>query len=83
MPYTRRQNAKATRYREISDFSNMGVLLGNENVNPIEKQLAIPSRIQSITMALSLIRIPREISLMRMKLEILAMKTLSQERIES
>ena len=45
MPSTRRQNAKAGRSREMdmmSDFEIMDDLLGNENVNPIERELAKP-----------------------------------------
>ena len=43
MPSTRRQKAKVRRSREMdmrSDFENMDVLLGYENVNPIERELA-------------------------------------------
>ena len=43
MPSTSRQNAKARRAREMyimSDFENMDILLGIENLNPLEKELA-------------------------------------------
>ena len=43
MPSTRRQKAKARKSREmgmISDFGNLDVMLGNENINPIERELA-------------------------------------------
>ena len=43
MPSTRSQKTKARRSREMdmmSDFENMDVLLGNGNVNPIERELA-------------------------------------------
>ena len=42
MPSTRRQKAKARRSREMdmmSDFEKMDVVLGNENANPIEREL--------------------------------------------
>ena len=43
MPSTRRQKAKARKSREVymmSDFDNPDVMLGNENNNPIERELA-------------------------------------------
>ena len=43
MPSTRRQKAKARKSREmdiLSDIENMDVMLGNENNNPIERELA-------------------------------------------
>ena len=43
MPSTRRQKAKARKSREmdmLSDFENLDVMLGNENGNPIERELA-------------------------------------------
>ena len=43
MPSTRRQKAKARRFREmdmLSDYDNLDVMLGNENNNPIERELA-------------------------------------------
>ena len=43
MAPTRRQKAKARKSREIymmSDFENMDVMLGNDNVNPIELELS-------------------------------------------
>ena len=43
MPSTRRQKAKARKPREMdvmSDFENMDFILGNDNVNPIERQLS-------------------------------------------
>ena len=43
MPSTRRQKAKARRSREmdmLSDYDNLDVMLGNENNNPIERELA-------------------------------------------
>ena len=43
MPSTRRQKAKARRSREMdimSDFENLGVMLRNENNNPLERELA-------------------------------------------
>ena len=43
MPSTRRQKAKARKSREMdmmSDFDNLDVMLGNENNNPIERELA-------------------------------------------
>ena len=42
MPSTRRQKAKARKSREIdvlSDFDNLDVMLGNENNNPIGREL--------------------------------------------
>ena len=43
MPSTRRQKAKARRSREmdmLSDYDNLDVMLGSENNNPIERELA-------------------------------------------
>ena len=43
MPSTRKQKAKARKSREMdmmSDFENLDVMLGNDNNNPIEKELA-------------------------------------------
>ena len=43
MPSTRREKAKARKYREtdlMSDFDNMDVMIGNENINPTERELA-------------------------------------------
>ena len=43
MPSTRRQKAKARKSREmvmLSDFDNMDVMIGNENTNPIERELS-------------------------------------------
>ena len=43
MPSTRKQKAKARKSREMdmmSDFENFDVMLGNDNNNPIEKELA-------------------------------------------
>ena len=43
MPSTRRQKAKARKSREMdmmSDFENLDVMLGNNNNNPIERELA-------------------------------------------
>ena len=43
MPSTRRQKAKTRRSREmdmLSDFNNLDMMLGNENNNPIERELA-------------------------------------------
>ena len=43
MPSTRRQKAKARKSREMdmmSDFDNLDVMLGNDNNNPIERELA-------------------------------------------
>ena len=43
MPSTRRQKAKARKSREFdmtSDFENLDVMLGNDNNNPIERELA-------------------------------------------
>ena len=43
MPSTRRQKAKARKSREMdmmSDFENLDVMLGNDNNNPIERELA-------------------------------------------
>ena len=43
MPFTRRQKAKAKKSREMdmmSDFDNLDVILGNDNNNPIERELA-------------------------------------------
>ena len=42
MPSTRRQKAKARKSREMemmSDFENLDVMLGNNNNNPIEREL--------------------------------------------
>ena len=42
MPSTRRQKAKAGKSREMdmmSVFENMNLMLGNDNVNPIEREL--------------------------------------------
>ena len=42
MTSTRRQKAKARKSREIhmmSDFDNLDVMLGNENNNPIEREI--------------------------------------------
>ena len=43
MPSTRSQKAKARKSREMdmmSDFDNMDVMIGNENINPIERELS-------------------------------------------
>ena len=43
MPFTRRQKAKARISREMdmmSDFDNLDIMIGNENINPIERELA-------------------------------------------
>ena len=43
MPSTRRQKAKARKYREMDmmfDMNNLDVMLGNETSNPIERELA-------------------------------------------
>ena len=43
MPCTRRQKAKARKSREMeimSDFVNMDIVLGSDNVNPIERDLS-------------------------------------------
>ena len=43
MPYTRRQKAKARNSREMnmmSDFDNLDIMKGNENINAIERELA-------------------------------------------
>ena len=43
MPSTRRQKAKARNSRELdmmSDFKNLDVILGNDNINPIECELS-------------------------------------------
>ena len=42
MPSTRRQKAKGRKTREMdkmSDFDNLDVMRGNENNNPIEREL--------------------------------------------
>ena len=42
MPSTRRQKDKATKSREmdmLSDYDNLDVMIGGENVNPIEREL--------------------------------------------
>ena len=42
MPSTRRKKTKARKSREMdmmSDFDNMEVMIGNENTNPIEREL--------------------------------------------
>ena len=43
MPSTRKQKAKARKSWEMdmmSDFENMDVMIGNENTNPIERELS-------------------------------------------
>ena len=43
MPSTRRQKAKARKSKEMdmmSDIDNLDVMLGNGNINPIERELA-------------------------------------------
>ena len=43
MPSTRRQKTKARRSREMDmmyDFDNLDIMVGNENVYPIERELA-------------------------------------------
>ena len=43
MPSTRRQKAKAKKCREMdmmSDFDNLDIVIGNENINPIKSELA-------------------------------------------
>ena len=43
MPSTRRKKAKARESRELnmmSDFENLDVILGNDNINPIERKLS-------------------------------------------
>ena len=58
MPSTRRQKSKARRSREMdmmSNFDNLDVMLGNENNNPIERELTDvqnnpqPTRTQILT----------------------------------
>ena len=43
MPSTRKQKAKARKSKEMdmmSDFDNLDAMLGNDNNNPIERELA-------------------------------------------
>ena len=43
MPSTRKQKAEARKSREMdlmSDFENVDVMIGNENINPIERELS-------------------------------------------
>ena len=43
MPSTKRQKAKARKYRErnmMSDFDSMDMMIGNENIDHIERELA-------------------------------------------
>ena len=43
MPSTRRQKAKARKSKEMdmmSDFENVGVILANDNINPVERKLS-------------------------------------------
>ena len=43
MPSTRKQKAKARKSREMdmmSDFENVDVMIGNGNINPIERELS-------------------------------------------
>ena len=43
MPSTRKQKAKARKSREMdmmSDFENVDVMIGNENINPFERELS-------------------------------------------
>ena len=40
MPSTRRQKAKATKSREMDMMSDLDIMLGNGNDNPIERELA-------------------------------------------
>ena len=43
MPSTRKQKAKARKSREMdmmSDFENADVMVGNGNINPIERELS-------------------------------------------
>ena len=43
MPSTRRQKAKARKSRELdmmSDFDNLDEILGNDKINPIERELS-------------------------------------------
>ena len=43
MPSTRRQKAEARKSREfdmMSDFDNLDIMIGNENINAIERELA-------------------------------------------
>ena len=43
MPSTRRQNAKTRQTRELdmmSDFENWDLRLGNDKINPIERELS-------------------------------------------
>ena len=72
MPSTRRQKAKARRSRDmdmLSDYDNLDVMLGNENNNPIERELAeaidqpTGTVIQTCTMKMNL-----EITYMKMNL---------------
>ena len=42
MPSTRNQKAKAKQYRDMnmmSDFDNLDIMIGNENINPNEREL--------------------------------------------
>ena len=44
MPSTSRQNAKARKSREtdmMSDFDNLDVMIGNENINSFDRELAV------------------------------------------
>ena len=43
MPSTRRQKAEARASREMDkmyDFDNLDILVGSDNINPIERELA-------------------------------------------
>ena len=62
----------------MSDFDNMDVMIGNENINPIERELANTTR-GSVNHLLILTH--EEITLI--KLGTLVMKTPFQDRIES
>ena len=43
MPSTRRQKERASKFREMDmmhDLDNLDIMLRNENINPIERELA-------------------------------------------
>ena len=79
MPLTRRQKAKAKKSRAMdmmSNFDNLDIMVGNENIDPIERELANVIENQQFNMTLSPISVQWINFTMKMNLEILIMKTI-------
>ena len=77
MPPIRRRKAKARKSREMdmmSDSDNLDIMLGNENINPIERELANTIGNQQFSMTMNLINVQCKTFLKEINLEILIME---------